>query len=647
MKKIILKHISLLNFKGIRSLDIDFNESITTISGRNGTGKTSVMDAFTWVLFGKDSRDRKQFNIKTFDENGAVIEQLPHEVTAILLVDGTEVRLCRRYEEIWRTPTGGIKPEFKGHEETRLYNDVPCNTKEWKEKIDAIVGEDIFKYITNPAYFSSRKADEQRRMLFKMAGGITDEEVASGKDNFKQLLTNLNGKTMEEYKREITNKKKRLKDEASGIPARIDERKRSMPEPEDWTDIEAKIREKDNELQSIEKETSNILAAYDEADKQRKVTADEIASLNKKRVNRMIDIKKESDEKYYTAKQKENQRDADIRNKESEIKRLNEDLDYEKRVVDDCKEKRNKLLGEWKEINDSAITFDENEFICPTCKRRLDIADIEKKQEEIEGNFNKKKAEQLAENKRQGVANNERMEKSKAKINQLEADIESKEREIKVLRDMKFDTIEKPDTDAEAKNDPEIIRIDKEIESLKKELEEDTARPDTTELQQRKNAVQNEITDLKIRLSKKDDIEEGNKRISDLENQLRSLNCDIAELEGIENTMFEFNKRRTTLIEDRVNGLFKYVKFKLFDTQVNGAEIETCVATIKGVPYDDGLNQAATVNAGIDIINAICRHVGICAPLFVDQSESINTIIPTESQLIKLRVSEDARLVIN
>lgn len=83
MKSIIIKHMHLVNFKGVRDLTIDFNQTVTNIYGRNGAGKTTVFDAFTWLLFGKDSQDRKAFDLKTLDEDGNIIAQLPHEVLCL------------------------------------------------------------------------------------------------------------------------------------------------------------------------------------------------------------------------------------------------------------------------------------------------------------------------------------------------------------------------------------------------------------------------------------------------------------------------------------------------------------------------------------------------------------------------------------
>lgn len=122
MKTVIIKEIRLLNFKGLRNLTVEFDPALTEIYGRNGIGKTSIFDGFTWLLFGKNSEDRKQFGIKTYDEAGNIIPKLPHEVSAVLLVDGEVVTLCRRFNEKWTKKRGSAVEEFVGHEEERLYN---------------------------------------------------------------------------------------------------------------------------------------------------------------------------------------------------------------------------------------------------------------------------------------------------------------------------------------------------------------------------------------------------------------------------------------------------------------------------------------------------------------------------------------------
>ena len=646
MKDIRLIKLSLLNFKGIRNLEINFNNDVTTISGRNGSGKTTVMDSFVWLLFGKDTLDRKQFNIKTLDENGKAIEKLPHEVTAILSINGEEVKLCRRYNEIWRRTRGESEPKFAGHEEERLYNDVPCNTSEWAEKINAIVSEENFKYLTNPSYFPSRKPDEQRRKLLEMAGQITDEDVAAGKPEFVELLAKLKGKTMDEYKREISNKKKNLKEEAEGIPPRIDERKRSIPQDEDWNAIETEIGEKEKEVASIEKQQSDIMAGYEESNKKRQGIAGEISVQEAKKQKRISDIKSAASKKYYEELQAQNERKNLIKTKEYDLETKLGTLKSLREHLEERQKRIAELRTQWGEIKARQIQFDPNEFVCPTCKRQFDIEDIEKKQAELEGNFNQKKAADLKANTEEGKKVSNEIKAAENKISGLENEIKALREEIEKLKTEKTDEVKEPDTTQAIAEDEELKQIEAKIKQLEADLGKPAEKPDTSELRQRKAELNKAITDLKIRLGKRDEIAKGNERIAELETQFKTLNDSISELEGIEFTMQEFSKRKSSLIGDRVNGLFQLVKFKMFDTQVNGAEVETCVATVNGVPYNDGLNQAAKVLAGLDIIGALQKHIGALAPVFLDNSESVNHVPEMPSQMILLRVTEDQTLSI-
>ena len=201
MKSIVIREIRLLNFKGIREMSIEFDPSETTLRGANGSGKTTVFDAFTWLLFGKDSSDRKDFNLKTLDDSGRAIEKLPHEVEATIIVGGDVVKLRKCFIEKWVKKRGSMTEEFDGHKTEQYVNDVPCSVSEYARKINALfVTEDIFKLITSPTYFLSQRKEFKRDMLFRMAGNVTDEDVAQARPEFRELLDRLTGKTLEEYK---------------------------------------------------------------------------------------------------------------------------------------------------------------------------------------------------------------------------------------------------------------------------------------------------------------------------------------------------------------------------------------------------------------------------------------------------------------
>lgn len=165
MKKVVIKKIKIKNFRGIKDLEIQFNERETTISGENNTGKSTIMNAFMWLLFGKDAQDRKDFNIKRL-VNGESIAKTEAEVTAVLDVSGEEVRLRRAFVERWTKPRGQTEEVFKGNETETSFNDVPMNVSEYQKRVGKIIDDAVFKMVTNPLYFANMKWEAQREHLF-------------------------------------------------------------------------------------------------------------------------------------------------------------------------------------------------------------------------------------------------------------------------------------------------------------------------------------------------------------------------------------------------------------------------------------------------------------------------------------------------
>ena len=647
MKTIILKKMHFLNFKGLRELEIEFDEKSTSIYGRNGSGKTTIFDGFTWVLFGKDSFDRKTFDIKTLDIHGIAIPRLPHEVSVILSVDGEEVTLCRRYKEKWQKKRGQSEEEFTGHEEERLYNDVPCNVKEWNEKIAGLCSEQIFKFITSPSYFTSQKSDAQRAMLIRMAGGISDEEIAEGNGDFKELLKHITGKSLEEYKREVAAKKRPIKDEIDSIPERIDERKRDMPETYDYDALEKELQDKQSKLKKVEASIEDVSNAISAANEKRLDLAKTLADLRQKRLSLGYTIKGKAQEGYRKALEAQNTLKDNIKRLEQSAKTLEISIANDEENLNKCKELREELVKEWHEVNNKQIKFNDEDFICPTCKRPLDVDDIEAKQKEMTENFNSQKASKLEEINRKGKQNKSKMEAYDTAISQNKEDLNTiikKIDEIKASDDYKVVLVEQDATD-EIKSNEEYISLSSQIDKIDEELAKPIDRPNTLKLKDEKASINAEIDGIKAKLNTRETAKRNKERINELETRLRTLSDELANYEKMEFTIQNFSKARIEAVERKINGMFTLVSFKMFEKQINGGEIETCEAMVSGVPYSS-LNHAMKINAGLDIINAICKFEGITAPIFTDNAESINELLPTKSQIIRLVVSEDDQLTI-
>lgn len=644
MKSIVIRQLTLLNFKGIRNLTVDFDLNETNIFGYNGTGKTTVFDAFTWLLFGKDSKDRKDFNIKTLDANNQPIERIPHEVTACIEVNGEEINLKKCYNEVWTKKRGSAVETFNGHSVECFYNDVPCSVTEYAKRVAEICDEQVFKLITNPLYFTAQKKDYQRTMLFRLAGDVTNDDVLARYPEFESLVAMLSGKTLEELKREVQSKKRKIKDGVETIPARIDERKRDMPDTQDWAKLEAEIAELEQQLADIDAQIADRSKSYNEATKQKQEVARQLSEVKSAITAREYELKDKLLADYNQAKREHD-------NAVSRVATLNNDRKYKslslqraEKELADLNAERERLLAEWRAIKGEVLVIDEDNFICPTCKRALDETDIEEKKAQMANDFNANISRKLERNKARGMEVKAAIDAKDAEIATIKNAIFAIDNEIAQLSASKaYSNVPvMPDVLPAINADKEIINLRNKATDLQNQLNQEITAPATSDLSERKRAIEDNIRNNKVWLADRERIANNNKRIAELEKEYTESQAQLAELEGVEYNIQQFSKARIEQVESRINGMFNLVKFKMFEQQINGGEIETCEATVNGVPFSD-LNDAMKINAGLDIINAISRANGIVAPIFIDNRESVCEIVSGLAQIVNLIVDANCK----
>lgn len=653
MREIKLKSLILVNFKGVRNLEVVFTDQRTIISGDNGTGKTTIFDAFTWLLFGKDSTGRSDsnFNIKTIDPlTKKPILHLEHSVTGVISVDGKEMKLQRNYVEKWVKPRGTTEETLKNHETEFYLNDVKLATKkEYESEVAAILTEDIFRMITNPFYFISLKVDAQKELLFDMAGGISDDEVAAIKPEYIELLAQLSGRSLSQFSKEVAAKKKACNDVLAVIPSQIDTARRLMPESEDWEALEIELQKKKQRLTEIDNQITDK-SKINEQENQRKLEIQRtIGDKRMSLVNRQNEIRA-------SAGAERNEVMMKLKDLEYNHKSETRDLELNRSSLSNCESEIQRiedtlsvLRNEYRKINAETIQYPEGAFVCPTCKRQLEVDDIEAKQNELLANFNQNKAKRLKENKDKGFSLVELKKKKEAERDSIISKIkESEDRIVLIEREIevqKANMPEAPDVDAMIKNDPTCISLNNEIADLNNQLNIESKPVDVGELRFAKSSLDDNIQELYKRLAKRDQIERAKKEIEELEEKRIQNNQAKADLEKWEFTVMSFQKDKDAKLIEKINSMFEVVSFSFVTEQLNGGEKLTCVCTVNGTPYPD-VNTAGKVNAGLDIINAICKYKGVSAPIFIDNSESVNKIIPTISQVINLVVSKD-KLTVN
>lgn len=654
MKKIILKSLALVNFKGVRDFSIAFNDGITTVCGDNGTGKTTLYDAYLWLLFGKDSTGRSDgangFNVKTTDESGKPIYRLEHSVTAVLEVDGKEIKLQRSLVEKWQKVNGTTEEVMK--DETQYFiNDVRTGTKkEYQAEISEIIPEDVFRMITNPYYFTSLSAETQKEMLLGMVGNIDDEEVAATDPDFLALLDQINGTSLAKWAREIAAKKKACNDALATIPASIETAQKLMPDSEDWAMLENELKGVQDRVKEIDRQIADKSALNDEAYKRK-------MALMKQQADKRIKLQDRENAIRMEVNAAHNKAISEIQQMENELSVNQNNLDKyrnDKMSVDGKIDELNAKLVEMREQFKAVAKeqFPEpsgDVLVCPTCGEPYKGENLENAIAKLRGNFEQNKAKRQKDIQTKGKqykAEYDKAVEQQTKLTGLIAKLEDDALEIKGNITIKKNNIPVAGNADEAiANDKECLDLRNDITEIDNQLKAEVPQADVSELQSEKTDRNAAIAEINKRLGKRAMIERVNKEIADLEEKRIANNQAKADLEKWEDVYLRFQKAKDEVLMQRINGLFNVVSFSFVKEQKNGGEKVTCYCTVNGVPYAD-VNACGKVNAGLDIINAICATKGISAPIFIDNRESFNVIIPTISQIVNLRVSNDKQLTI-
>ncbi|NCB42882.1 MAG: hypothetical protein EOM59_09700 [Clostridia bacterium] len=675
-KNVKLKSLRLLNFKGIKELTVNFGE-VTTIAGANATGKSTIFDAFTWCLFGKDSNDRTDsgrggFTLKTVDSAGKVIEKLEHEVTAVLSINGEETTITRTLTEDWVKPRGKAETELKGNTTHYLVNGVEIKAGAFQEKVAAITEEQLFKLITNPSYFPSLSWQNQREILLRIAGGVTYEEVAIGNADFLAILAQLSGKDLAEYKQEIAYRKKKIQEGLDKCPIEINAIESVTPVTPDYEALEADNARIATALEEVDATITNVAETarkhYEKVQAKRK----EINDLRSKQQDVIFAAKQAAQKAGFEKNAKRNEaknafeitkREADNYNitSERELSDIRRQIEANTGTIAGLRAKRESKLTEWEQRNADEYKGSAEGLICPIYKTLCSDASVLKldvsAKDKAKATFEATKDLDLERITKEGQSLNTQIEEAERHSETLEAQLKERTEAIatkkaefaKKLTDLAAEVEANPvveiSTNIEAESIPEWQALDTQIKEIAATIEE-LPESDTTELTAKKKSLTAELDEVKRKLSLRTVIENNNAKKAEIQKKEKELAQQKADLEGQEFTIDALNKAQMDEVERRVNSKFQNVRFRMFETQLNGGEIPTCVALVNGVKYSD-LNTAGKINAGLDIINTLCLFHGVNAPVFIDNAESINKLFPVASQLIKLVVTTDKELVIS
>lgn len=672
--KITIKSIHIENFKGINMLDVNFSVK-TKISGQNAVGKTTIFDAFTWLLFNKNSSGEEKFNVRPLNKEGTRIDNVEIKVVAIMDVDGKEVELSKVQKQNWVKKRGTNTVSLQGNPNSYEIDGYPKSEAEFKEYVSGIAqSEEMFKMLTNPQYFSSLKWKDQRDILMKLVSDVSDVELAQTDAKYAPLLSELEkAPSTDDIRAKFSKALNEWKKKQAEIPVRIDEAMKSkvdidVAEQElAKTDLETKIADIDAKI----KDSDGVMMELGREEMQLQFDMSGIMqTMNRDLTNRRSEIEAELRDLQNEMKRfadtialkerRVSENETVISNADSERKRLGEEYNTEKA----------KTFDEFPYLFDeSKWIFDENSTICSLCGQKLP----EDKIEQLKADFESRKRKAKADAEEKMKSENIRFDTEKRKalnrlvaigterknlITKLRDENAKAKEEIKSLKEKEQEAIAKKEklcqqlssipeiadysqneeyVDLKARHDEVLEEIEKmnangedaAVESLKSEKEELQARLD-------------DVNKIIAKASMNVEIDE---RIGQLQEEQKEIGQKVADQEQILYMLEEFIRFKLDKVFETINSHFKTVNFKLFEMQLNGGMKDCCECTVNGVPYST-LNSGHRIVAGLDIIRSLSELYGVSVPIFVDNAESLNdfNVPDMDTQLILLSVSEDKQL---
>lgn len=635
--KMELISLTLENFKCHEHLEIRFEGRSTAIYGQNAAGKSSVYDGLTWLLFGKDSHGKKDFDIKPLTLEGSVKDHAAvSSVEAVLRVDGMDRKLKRTYYEVWSTKRGSAEKTFDGHSSDYFVDDVPCKKNEFARRVGEIIEENAFRLLTSITYFAAELPWQERRAaLFDVAAVATDEEILASDARFASLSASMQGLSMDDYLKKLMAQRKGLSNIRNDTPARLDECKKTV---EDLSGIDFDVLES----QKAEVQARRAAAQRDldqaEQDGGRTDLQNQLAGIR----NDLGRLENENAAHRLAQRQAQGADEAEavrqnIQTVRTQEARRQRDLEYLRGRKAALESDIAACRTQWDAISREQFQGGT----CPTCGQALPQDRLEASRAAFEQSRDSRKAKAV-----------EAANRAKAALKGIQEDIAKLEQEsagsqrqdeglTKRLRQLE----EAPKAEIKdlegygarkAELEAEIAEVQKELDSLNAST---TARRKV--LRDALADVDRELDQLGGELAKKTALDYANRRMEELRAQAAAASDELNQLDGMLFLCDEFVRYKVQFIEDSINRRFSLVRFRLFREQINGGLEDCCDVTMGGIPYATGLNSGARVNAGIDIINTLSRHYNAQVPLFVDNAESVTRLAQADTQVIRLVVSEN------
>lgn len=675
--KLKIRSLHMENFKGIKSLDVNFSVK-TKISGQNAVGKTTIFDAFTWLLFNKNSAGEEKFNVRPLDKDGNRIDNVEIKVVGVIDVDGKEVELSKVQKQNWVKKRGTDTVTLQGNVNSFEIDGYPKSEADFKAYVSNLAqSEDMFKMLTNPQYFSSLKWKDQRDILMKLVAEVSDVELAQTDAKYAPLIDELEkAPSTDDIRAKFSKALSEWKKKQAEIPVRIDEAEKSK--------IDVDVAEQ--ELAKVD-----LVRRIAECGKKMENAGSALGDLRSKEMQLQFDMSGMEQTMNRELSNKRSIMDAELRDCKNELEHFavtislkEKQISDNEKAITDADAERKKLGEQYNSekakafdetpylFDESKWIFDESTTVCSLCGQKLPADKIEQLKADFEerktkakedakrklndskSDFITQKESNLEEIKAYGFAKKNLIEELTKKNADLQMEIDSlKKQEQGTLTNKEelCKLLSEIPEEADYSQNEEYVKLkaehDKILADIAK-LESEGADKVVTDLKAEKADLQAQLDEVNKVIAQAANNVAIDDRIETLRDEQKEIGQKVADQEQMLYLLEEFIRFKLNKVSESINSHFKTVNFKLFEMQLNGGMKDCCECTVNGVPYS-ALNSGHRIVAGLDIIRSLSELYGVSVPIFVDNAESLNefNVPDMDAQIILLSVSEDKQLKVD
>ena len=632
MKFIKIQRLTLENFKSHATLTIAPKGSSISVYGDNATGKSSIADAFSWLLFGKDSRGNgeKNIDLKPLNSDGEVKDHAAiTAVEAELLVGEDKIVLRRELREIWSQKRGSVETTYDGNESRYYVDGVPVKKNEYDRTVGEIISEELGRILCSVDYFATMKWQDRRRILSEMAGVPDDKDLMQGAENglFAPLAEAMGSSDLDHLRAKLAAEKRNLTGIRNDKPGRLDEVTAQLRQLEaiDFQNARQqadRLREEQEALErkaeeNKQKASENLSKALAEYQRSREKILGDMAELRaeNERYRRELETASGNGRARREALERKAYIETEISRAEVDLKLLERRIQISAGVVEDDRKA-------WHSINNETFHGDT----CVTCGQKLPEAMILK----ARANFEADKAKRMAKVVSAAESHKEALKADEERKAHLLERLEERRKEAAAL-------VIPEDT---AKPVEDLKNFREDLSAMEAKLDKLTApvmEPVET-YADRRGEITTALYGLSATMAQQPILDKLTRRAEELRQELKDATLRLERVEKLLYLMEEYTRYKAKAIENLVNSLFRLARFRLFRPQANGGMEERCDVVYDGVPYLS-LNSSMKINIGIDMIRSLSKHFGVSMPLFVDNAESVTAAEKTGGQMIMLVVS--------